>query len=236
MSEMVNSISLFSSSKKSSSIIPSSTTKKSKKTPHNTTEKVCKLMSRPCIQDVHDKVVEITNTIYVLPKTANKGKPGNFLEELTGIPTSSECLDCTDGEVKVFPLKKLKNGEFVPKETIAVTMINKDTLKNDSFLESRCFKKMTQILYIPYYRDGDNITYMTPTIINLNDKSSEKLKKQLHEDYEEIRNFIIQNNTLDGSSKLGKYLQNRTKGAGKGAPKTRAFYLRPTFMKDFVKM
>ena len=150
MSELVNSI-VPSSSTKNSMNIPTSTTKKSKKAPHNISEKVCKLISRPCIQQVHDKVLEITNTKYLLPKTANKGKPGNYLEELTGIPTSSECLDCTDGEVKVFPLKKLKNGEFVPKETIAITMINKETLKNESFLESRCFKKMTQILYIPYY-------------------------------------------------------------------------------------
>jgi DNA mismatch repair protein MutH len=235
MSELVNSIVPSSSTKKSMNI-STSTTKKSKKALHNTSEKLCKLISRPCIQQVYDKVLEINNTTYVLPKTANKGKPGNYLEELTGIPTSSECLDCTDGEVKVFPLKKLKNGEFVPKETIAVTMINKDTLKKDSFIESRCFKKMTQILYIPYYRDGDNITYMTPTIVNLNDKSNEQLKKQLNEDYESIRKFITDNHTLDGSSKLGKYLQNRTKGAGKDKPKTRAFYLRPIFMKDFVKI
>lgn len=195
-------------------------------------------MSRPSIQEVYDKVLEIININHVLPKTANKGKPGNYLEELTGIPTSSACLDCTDGEVKVFPVKKpltgKNKGKYVPKETIAVTMINKETLKTDTFIESRCFKKMANILYIPYYRDGDNITYMKPTIINLNASTNTALKQQLTDDYDTIRKFIIDNDTLDGSSRLGKYLQNRTKGAGKDAPKTRAFYLRPAFITEFI--
>jgi DNA mismatch repair protein MutH len=203
---------------------------------HNTTVKECRIFERPCIQQVYDKVVEIANIHHTLPKTANKGKPGNYLEELTGIPTSSECLDCTDGEVKVFPLKKIKKGDFTPKETIAVTMISKDTLKNDTFENSRCFKKMSKILYVPYYREGDDISYFNPTIIDLKDDKNRELLNQLKADYDAIRDYFIKNDNLERSSKLGVYLQNRTKGAGKGAPKTRAFYLRPKFIKDFIKL
>jgi len=34
---------------------------------------------RQCIDHVHKKVIEIANTKYELQKTANKGKPGNYL-------------------------------------------------------------------------------------------------------------------------------------------------------------
>jgi len=224
----------------SSPSVKLTSSKKSRKTPKNQTAKSsaggeCILLSRPCILDVYQKVMEIKDMQYALPKTANKGKPGNYLEQLTGIPTSSECLDCTDGEVKVFPLKQNKRaGELVTKETIAVTMINKENLKNEEFTESKCYKKMTKILYIPYLREGDNITYMSPTIIDLREPQHAVVLEQLKTDYDSIRKFLIDNNTLDGSTSLGKYLQNRTKGAGKDAPKTRAFYLRTQFMKEFV--
>jgi hypothetical protein len=108
------------------------------------------IAQRPSISEVYDKIIEIINKQYILPKTSNKGKPGNYLEELVGIPRSSACLDCTDGEVKVFPVKKIKSGKFVPKETIAVTMINNEDIKNHSFDDSRCYKKLLNTQFIPF--------------------------------------------------------------------------------------
>jgi hypothetical protein len=193
------------------------------------------IAQRPSISEVYDKIIEIINKQYILPKTSNKGKPGNYLEELVGIPTSSACLDCSDGEVKVFPVKKVKSGKFVPKETIAVTMINNEDIKNHSFDDSRCYKKLLNTLYVPYYREDDVITYFKPTIINL--FNNDDIKKQLKQDYDAISEYLTKNNTLEGgSSILGYYLQNRTKGAGKDAPKTRAFYLRTQFISDFVNI
>jgi len=187
---------------------------------------------RQCIDHVHKKVIEIANTTYELPKTANKGKPGNYLEELTGIPTSSECLDCTDGEVKVFPLKKLRSGTTAPKETVAVCMINNNDLVGTDFYESRCYKKLSNVLFVGYYREDDKITYMQPTLFNLD--AHNEIKEQLKNDYDTIREYFMKNNTLEGSSKLGVYLQNRTKGQGGNAPKTRAFYLRTGFIRRWV--
>jgi DNA mismatch repair protein MutH len=187
---------------------------------------------RQCIDHVHKKVIEIANTIYELPKTANKGKPGNYLEELTGIPTSSECLDCTDGEVKVFPLKKLRTGIIAPKETIAVCMINNNDLVGTDFYESRCYKKLSNVLFVGYYREDDKITYMQPTLFNLD--AHTEIREQLKNDYDTIREYFMKNNTLEGTSKLGVYLQNRTKGQGGNAPKTRAFYLRTGFIRRWV--
>jgi DNA mismatch repair protein MutH len=187
---------------------------------------------RQCIDHVHKKVIEIANTTYDLPKTANKGKPGNYLEQLTGIPTSSECLDCTDGEVKVFPLKKLRSGTISPKETVAVCMINNNDLVGTDFYESRCYKKLSNVLFVGYYREDDKITYMQPTLFDLD--AHTEIREQIKNDYDTIREYFMKNNTLEGSSKLGVYLQNRTKGQGGNAPKTRAFYLRTCFIRRWV--
>lgn len=204
------------------------------KTPRNKSIKQCNIQQRPCITDVYNKVTEISNIIYELPKTSNKGKPGNYLEELTGIPTSSECLDCTDGEVKAFPVKKLKNGKFSPKETIAVTMLNKENLINDEFINSKVYKKLSNVLYVPYFREDNMITYMSPTIINLDDNIN--IKEQIKEDYDNIRDFVNKNKSLEGSSSIGVYLQNRTKGAGGNNPKTRAFYLKTKFIQENINI
>jgi DNA mismatch repair protein MutH len=186
-------------------------------------------MIRPSINEVRDKVCLIMNMPHLVPKTANKGKPGNYLEEIAGIPTSSACLDCSDGEVKVFPIKRNKNGINVPKETIAVTMMNGEDLARDSFTESRVYKKLTNVLYIPYERDGDTITFRKPTIVQM-----PAVEEQLRKDYDDIRGFLSTNGTLDHSSGVGVYMQTRTKGAGGDAPKTRAFYLKKKFIDDMI--
>jgi DNA mismatch repair protein MutH len=193
-------------------------------------------MERPTIEEVCAKVVENTNVLHNLPKTKHKGMPGNYLESLTGIPTSSACLDCSDGEVKIFPLKRTKTDHYVPKETIAVTMLSKDSLIAHSFEESKVYKKLCKVLYVPYFRNGDNIQYFQPTIIDLLEEKYATLLQALRDDYDAIRKHFVETGALEGSSHIGKYLQNRTKGAGKGAPKTRAYYLRPLFMKEFVGM
>lgn len=200
------------------------------------TEQAAKNMERPTIEQVCAKVLENVNILHNLPKTKNKGTPGNYLENLTGIPTSSACLDCSDGEVKIFPLKLTKSGNYVPKETIAVTMLSKDSLVAHAFEESKVYQKLSKVLYVPYFRNGDIIQYFTPTIIDLREEKYAPLIETIRQDYQAIRKHFVETGALEGSSKLGKYLQNRTKGAGKGAPKTRAYYLRPLFMKEFVEM
>ena len=186
-------------------------------------------MIRPSISEVRDKVCAIMNLPHAVPKTANKGKPGTYLEEIAGIPTSSACLDCSDGEVKVFPIKRNKNGAIVPKETIAVTMMNCEDLASHSFTESRVYKKLTNVLYIPYERDGDTIIFRQPTVVQM-----PAIEEQLRKDYDDIRAHLSANGTLDGSSRIGVYMQSRTKGAGGDAPKTRAFYLKKKFIDDMI--
>ena len=80
------------------------------------------MIARPSlstVKTVFDNVIR--GTSHHFPRTANKGEVGQRLEILLGIPNSPACLDCSDGEVKLFPIKKLKDGSFSPKETIAIT-------------------------------------------------------------------------------------------------------------------
>lgn len=162
------------------------------------------------------------------PIEKNKGKVGHHLEDLLGIPRSSACLDCIDGEVKTFPLKKDNRGTLSPKETIAVTMLSQEGLRTEEFCQSRCFQKMKKMLMIPYLRDGDTITFYKPTLL----ECKGELLTSIQNDYDQIRKTFLDTGELH--SETGLYLQNRTKGPG-GAKKTRAFYLRTSFMSAFVE-
>jgi hypothetical protein len=188
--------------------------------------KVAPIPPRQTIDDIYQKCLLIINKEYTLPITSNKGKPGLYLEDLLGIPHSSECLDCIDGEIKTFPVK-LHKGKFVPKETIAVTMLSTNELRTTSFLDSKCYKKLKKMLVVPYYRTGETITYMKPVIIS--DECTE-LYKILESDYHAIQKRYVEEDVLVSST--GTLLQNRTKGS-KGST-SRAFYLRTAFMKKYV--
>lgn len=180
------------------------------------------------IAEVQEKLSTIVNIPMFCPKISNKGAVGHLLEEKVGIPKSSACLDCLDGEIKVVPFKKLKNGTLVPKETTAITMLSEDDLRKHDFSESRCYRKMLSMLMIPYIRDRDTVTFYKETHIRLEGEILEILKA----DYDAIRQQFIDTGILQ--SKTGKYLQNRTKGPG-SLKKTRAFFLKTNFTKRFCK-
>lgn len=181
------------------------------------------------LQELHEKILPLVEKPFHCPITKNKGATGLLLETITGIPHTSNCLDCEDGELKTFPLKKLKNSSLVPKETLAVTMVCPEELKEKCFVDSRCCKKMNRMLLVPYLREGDNIVYLKPTL--LEKEKSPDLYKILENDYQTIQKDYSLSGRL--KSEVGKYLQTRTKGAGHGST-SRAFYLRTTFLKEYI--
>lgn len=183
---------------------------------------------RPTIEDVLERIKGITGIPIESPLCKNKGSVGHLLEEKLGIPKSSACLDCEDGEIKVFPLKRLKNGKLVAKESVAVTMLSTTSLEKDDFCSSKCYQKMKRMLMVPYLRDDTTILFYSPTLIEL----KEDILSAIQADYDAIREDLVVVKKLQ--SRTGVYLQNRTKGPG-GDIKTRAYYLRPTFMNTFVR-
>jgi DNA mismatch repair protein MutH len=122
---------------------------------------------------------------------------------------------------------------MVPKETIAVTMIQTAGLTSIGWADSNAYRKLANCLYIPYLRESDeSVTLFNPFIFRLDDKSS-AVYRQLESDYNAIATVFKETGSLASSSSLGTYLQNRTKGAGHGST-SRAFYLRPVFIKEFI--
>jgi DNA mismatch repair protein MutH len=185
------------------------------------------------ILSIYNKFVPLIGKSHHLPITKNKGLPGQFLEDLLGIPHTSNCLDCSDGELKIFPVKKLKNGAYAPKESIAVTMLSKEDLCNNDFKASKCYKKISRMLVVPYFRSCDSICFMDPQIIDKDNPDYYKLYDIIECDYNLIRKQYLEKEILQSSD--GVLLQNRTKGPGHGSV-SRAFYLRPEFMKQYIRI
>lgn len=190
-------------------------------------------MSRPTVEEVKNRLIEnVVGKTANIPKTANKGLVGSWLETQTGIPTSSACLDCADGELKLFPIKRKtargkSENQFVAAETIAVTMVDLEKLRTQPFEESRVYKKLENTLYMPHLREGDNIQFYTPVHMT----KEHPVMLALKADYETIQAALNRGEAL--SSSLGVYLQTRTKGPGHGST-SRAFYLRTSFVNEFL--
>ena len=185
------------------------------------------------ITQIYSKCLPLVGKVHTLPVTKNKGSPGLLLEQLVGIPPTSNCLDCLDGELKVFPVKQLKNGLFVPKESIAVTMLSTEELRTNDFASSKCFKKMNRMLVVPYFRSGETIRYMTPVLLDSALPEFKSVYSIFEEDYTTIRSQYVESGVLE--SKTGVFLQTRTKGPGHGSL-SRAFYLRPECIKQLVSL
>lgn len=192
------------------------------------------------VNDIMEKSKEIIDKLHYCPiilnknnKKSNKGCEGLYLEKLLGIKPSSKCLDLCDGEVKSFPIT-LKNGTFEPKETIAITMLNRKDLPIQTFEESRCHKKIQRIIFFPYLRnDDDNITFMKPIFIDMAENNH--LYELLKLDYNSIRSEFLEKGEIQSGT--GKYIQPRTKGPGKvkeGNPTPLAFYFKKEFINEFV--
>lgn len=174
----------------------------------------------------------IGNPIYC-PKVRNKGFPGLLLERLIGIKASSRCLDFTDGELKTYPIKILKNGNLSAKETIAIGSMTPENLFHQTFDETNCHKKIQRILFVGYLREKEHITFVNPILFELSEYS--KLYDQIQIDYNNIRSGFIEKEEI--KCKTGLYIQCRTKGKGgvkEGEKKTRAFYFKTKFVRDFL--
>lgn len=178
-----------------------------------------------------EKLLPFVGQSVTCPVQINKGMAGILMERLAGIPQTSNTIDCLDGEVKSFPLKTLKNGRIVPKETVAVTMVQPESLLSVPFAESNAYKKLARTLYLPLKREGDTVVLQKPVLHVI--EPGTPLFAQLEADYNAICAVYRDTKTLTGSTELGKYLQTRTKGAGHGTT-SRAFYLRTSFLLEHI--
>lgn len=157
---------------------------------------------------------------------SNKGWKGQVLEKLAGLEVNSRKAPNGLG----FELKsvsfRLSNNVYVPKETMAITMINQSELLRDTFYESHCWEKLKSLIFCAVEWNG---TFAEDAklieVTSLDFLEGHDIIKEIEEDYEFIRTKLKTQGFTALTGKDGKWIQARTKGAGHGST-SRAFYAR----------
>lgn len=174
----------------------------------------------------------------------NKGWKGLILERLAGLQTNvSKAPNGLSYELKSVAFHYVKN-EFVPKETMAITMINPEELKAHPFFESHCWAKLKAIIFCAVKWNGKNSQVAELIkVASLDFAEDDELIKEIKADYDFIREKLIKKGFESLTGKDGKWIQARTKGigginprTGKRRPITRAFYARTGLVKKIFEI
>lgn len=211
-------------------------------------------------QKLIDKLAYIPFKEYLSPEQVqdammiiNKGKTGQLLELTIGLNLSNTTLDFDDGELKTN--KCDRTGK--PLETMFITQtasIIDELLSRRRFQETKLYKKIQRLLYVPISKDGSPAEwmYLTPIQIDLSLPKYAMLAAQLEEDYYDICDQLNAQLSKSSNATLhtvsGKFIQIRTKDSKPYHPiysdsynreisdKNRAFYFKKDYMKYIVSL
>ena len=174
----------------------------------------------------------------------NKGWKGLVLERLAGLKTNvSKAPNGLTYELKSVAFHKIR-GVLVPKETMAITMINPAELKTHSFFESHVWAKLKTIVFCAVQWEGLNAKgSKLLSVASLDFAEDDELIKEIKADYDFIRAKLIKDGFETLTGKDGKWIQARTKGiggvnprTGQRRPITRAFYARTGLVKKIFEI
>ena len=165
----------------------------------------------------------------------NKGWKGLILERLAGLQTNvSKAPNGLFYELKSVAFHYVKNV-LVPKETMAITMINPEELKKQSFFESHCWAKLKSIVFCAVMWHGKNSeSGELLKVASLDFAEDDELIQEIKSDYDFIREKLIKYGFKSLTGKDGKWIQARTKGPGHGSI-SRAFYARKELVKKIFE-
>src|SRR4030043_727173 len=106
-------------------------------------------------QDLRKLALKHGITTYETGKQ-NKGWKGLVLERLAGLQTNvSKAPNGLTYELKSVAFRYV-NDVLVPKETMAITMINPEELKSHAFFESHCWAKLKSMVFCAVMWHGKN--------------------------------------------------------------------------------
>lgn len=166
----------------------------------------------------------------------NKGWKGLVLERVAGLKTNiSKAPNGLSWELKSVSFR-YRGDVLVPKETMAITMINPEELKTQSFFESHCWAKLKAIIFCAvawYGKNADKAELLK--VANLDFLETDDLILEIKADYDFIRNKFLTKGFKSLTGKDGKWIQARTKGAGHGST-SRAFYARTSLVKRIFEI
>ena len=176
-------------------------------------------------KDLRELAKQYNVTTYETGKQ-NKGWKGLALERVAGLmPNVSKAPNGLSWELKSVSFREVK-GKLVPKETMAITMINPEELKEHSFFESHCWTKLKAMIFCAVAWHGQNAEKSELlNVTSLDFSETDELIQEIKADYDFIRNKLIEKGFKSLTGKDGKWIQARTKGAGHGST-SRAFYAR----------
>lgn len=165
----------------------------------------------------------------------NKGWKGLVLERLAGLePNVSKAPNGLSYELKSVSFRQVK-GKLVPKETMAITMLNPEELKKHSFFESHCWAKLKSIVFCAVMWHGKNSeTGELLKVASLDFAEDDELIQEIKADYNLIREKLIKHGFKSLTGADGKWIQARTKGRGHGSI-SRAFYARTNLVKKIFE-
>lgn len=186
-------------------------------------------------QDLRKLALEYGITTYETGKQ-NKGWKGFVLERLAGLQNNiSKAPNGLTYELKSVSFHKVK-GELVPKETMAITMVNPEELKAHSFFESHIWSKLKTIVFCAVEWNGTNSEESKLLkVVSLDFAEDDKLIKEMKADYDFIRNKLTTQGFESLTGADGKWIQARTKGPGHGSI-SRAFYARIPLVKKIFEI
>ena len=166
----------------------------------------------------------------------NKGWAGQVLERYVGLGVSN--VQAPNGghwELKMVSLKKLKSGNIVPKETMQITMINPEQVKNTPFEQSHLLAKLREMIICARLYNDIKETKSTLVSVGKFDLGNKNLYEQVKKDYDLVKNTLNTKGFGSLTGAMGVYVQPRTKGPGHGSV-SRAFYARPVFIKKILNI
>lgn len=165
----------------------------------------------------------------------NKGWKGLILEILAGLHTNvSKAPNGLSYEIKSVSFYRVSN-KLVPRETMAITMINPDELEKQSFFESHCWAKLKSLIFCAVMWHGRNSeSGELLKVTSFDFAENDDLIREIMEDYEFIRERLIKYGFESLTGRDGKWIQTRTKGKGHGST-SRAFYARKELVKKIFE-
>ena len=164
----------------------------------------------------------------------NKGWVGHTVERILGLPiNSSRSPNFGSWELKVVSLKYLKSGTLVPKETMAVTMLDPIEVAAKKFKDSHLYTKLRKLLVVSRIYESREEERTLLHGVSAFDFANVGLYDQIKADYDSIRSTINTKGVGSLTGKMGVYIQPRTKGPGHGSV-SRAFYCRTSLVSRIV--
>lgn len=164
----------------------------------------------------------------------NKGWAGHVIERYLGLPlNSAQSPNFGSWELKIVPLKRLRTGAIVVKETMAVTMIDPVNVSQKEFEESHLLTKLKKIVVCARMFESKEEKSSLLMRVSTFDLDNPTVYKQVKNDYNDVKKTIEQKGFHALTGKMGVLVQPRTKGMGHGST-SRAFYARKIFVSHIL--